>query len=274
MSTYRYWIATALAASLLVGCASKEKHADLVKAEEAYESARSEEKVARYARDELNRAEQRLQAAQAAWDKDGDEEEVGHLSYLVTQQVEIARATAGRGEAEDVVGKAEEQRQQIRMQARNRQIEQAELRAQSAEQRAQQLEKELQDLNAKQTNRGVEITLGDVLFDTGSAVLKPQGVRSVQKLAQYLADNPQRRVLVEGFTDSVGSETFNEQLSQRRADSVRDVLLRNGINGDRIETLGYGEAFPVASNADSGGRQLNRRVEVIISDESGQIPRR
>ncbi|MEO7558921.1 MAG: OmpA family protein, partial [Nitrosospira sp.] len=143
--------------------------------------------------------------------------------------------------------------------------------AQDAEMRAAQLQSQLNELNAQQTDRGVVVTLGDVLFDTNKAQLKSGGVRAVQKLADVLKQNPQRKIFVEGFTDSRGSDSYNQNLSERRANAVRDTLLGMGISGDRIATRGYGKNFPVASNDSDTGQQLNRRVEIVISDESGNI---
>lgn len=139
---------------------------------------------------------------------------------------------------------------------------------------AQSLALELAELQAKSTNRGMVITLGDVLFDTGSARLREPGQRAVDKLAAFLREYPQRTVAIEGFTDNVGSETYNQELSERRADAIRDALLALGISVDRISIHGYGKAYPIASNGDPTGRQLNRRVEVVISDEDGRIPPR
>ncbi len=143
--------------------------------------------------------------------------------------------------------------------------------AQAALQRNLMLEEQLRDLNAKKTNRGMVITIGDVLFDTGRAELKSGGLRDMDKLVSFLQNNPQRRAQIEGFTDSVGSEGMNQALSARRADAVRSVLVSRGIAGDRIGAQGYGEAFPVAGNDSAGGRQMNRRVEIVLSDEGGVV---
>jgi outer membrane protein OmpA-like peptidoglycan-associated protein len=140
-----------------------------------------------------------------------------------------------------------------------------------AEGRARQLEAQLTALEAKKTDRGMVITLGDVLFDTNQAQLKPGGVRDVQKLADFFKQYPQRRLLIEGFTDSTGSAGSNQDLSERRAGSVRTALLDMGINNDRISSRGYGESYPAAGNDTAAGRQMNRRVEVIVSDDSGKI---
>jgi len=110
-----------------------------------------------------------------------------------------------------------------------------------------------------------------VLFDTGSATLRPGGQRVVAWLADFLREYPERTLAIEGFTDSVGGDTFNQDLSERRAASVRVALIQSGIDGSRIDVRGYGKAFPVASNDTAEGRQRNRRVEVVISDARGGI---
>ncbi len=130
---------------------------------------------------------------------------------------------------------------------------------------------ELLALNAQKTDRGMVITLGDVLFNTDQAQLKPDGTRNVQKLGDFLIKYPQDRVSVEGHTDSVGSNSYNQDLSDRRAYSVRTALTDMGISIDRVATHGYGEEFPVASNNNAESRQLNRRVEIILSDADGKI---
>jgi outer membrane protein OmpA-like peptidoglycan-associated protein len=134
-----------------------------------------------------------------------------------------------------------------------------------------QQEQQLKELDAKKTPRGMVITLGDVLFAVNKAELSAGGVRNVQKLADFLNQYPQRKVLIEGHTDSTGSRSINQPLSERRADAVRSALADMGISSDRIETRGYAETYPVASNNTAAGRQLNRRVEIILSDDSGNI---
>jgi OOP family OmpA-OmpF porin len=164
---------------------------------------------------------------------------------------EAERAAKAKGEAE-----------QARMAARA----EAE-RAAKAKAEADQLTKELSDLKAKQTERGIILTLGDVLFATGKADLSPEAMRSVDKLVEFLKKYTNRNVLIEGHTDSVGSDEFNLTLSQKRADSLKEALTGKGIEEKRITTVGYGKKYPVASNDTQGGRQQNRRVEVSILNE-------
>jgi outer membrane protein OmpA-like peptidoglycan-associated protein len=140
-----------------------------------------------------------------------------------------------------------------------------------AENRSQQLDAQLRDMEAKKTDRGMVITLGDVLFDSDRAQLKSGGMRNVQKLAVFFKQYPQRKVMIEGFTDSTGSNSHNQELSDQRANSVRTALLDMGIGTDRVTSRGYGESYPVAGNDTAAGRQLNRRVEIIVSDNSGNI---
>ena len=129
-------------------------------------------------------------------------------------------------------------------------------------------------LDAKKTERGMVITMGDVLFDTGRAELKSGGMRNVEKLSGFLKAYPQRKVMIEGYTDSVGGDEMNRTLSSRRADAVRAALLSQGVGSDRLATMGYGELHPVAGNDSASGRQLNRRVEIVLSDETGAIKQR
>ena len=146
--------------------------------------------------------------------------------------------------------------------------------AQDAESRSRQLEAQLKDMEAKKTDRGMVITLGDVLFDTNQAQLKSGAMRNLQKLADFFKQYPQRKLMIEGFTDSTGSRPRNQELSDKRAYSVRTALLDMGVGADRITSRGYGESYPVAGNDTAAGRQLNRRVEIIISDDSGNIATR
>ncbi len=156
-------------------------------------------------------------------------------------------------------------------------LQQAELSQQQtreAQMRASKLEKELKDLNAKQTDRGMVITLGDVLFDTNKAKLRSSSTRSLQKLVTFLNKHPKRMVLIEGYTDSTGSAEYNLALSSRRSYSVQSALMNMGISKDRINTHGYGLASPVATNTTAAGRQMNRRVEIVLPDNDNTISKR
>lgn len=130
---------------------------------------------------------------------------------------------------------------------------------------------QLKALQAKKTDRGMVITLGDVLFNVDKTNLSAGGINNVKKLAAFLEKYPQRKVQIEGHTDSTGSDSYNQGLSERRADAVKTALVNMGISADRITTRGYGESSPVATNNTAAGRQINRRVEIVLSDEDGNI---
>jgi outer membrane protein OmpA-like peptidoglycan-associated protein len=130
----------------------------------------------------------------------------------------------------------------------------------------QKLREELAELEAQKTERGLVLTLGDVLFDVDEASLKAGATQSLSRLVTFLKEYPDRQVLVEGHTDSTGTEQYNLGLSQRRADSVVQFLTLNGIAPERAIARGYGKAYPVAGNETASGRQRNRRVEIVILD--------
>jgi outer membrane protein OmpA-like peptidoglycan-associated protein len=136
---------------------------------------------------------------------------------------------------------------------------------------AAEMQKSLEELQAKQTERGMVLTLSDVLFDTGAATLKPGADLAMDRVAAFMTENPTTRVIIEGHTDSRGSDSYNEELSRRRADAVKAALATRGVTGDRIDAVGRGEGFPVASNESRAGQQQNRRVEIIFSDQSGRF---
>ncbi|MDP9200113.1 MAG: OmpA family protein, partial [Pseudomonadota bacterium] len=136
----------------------------------------------------------------------------------------------------------------------------------AAAREAADLQRQIDELEAKETDRGLVLTLGDVLFTSGQADLKAGVASNLGRLATFLHQNPGRNVEIEGHTDNVGNDDYNQALSQRRADSVRSFLIQQGIGPERIRASGKGEHQPVADNESSGGRQQNRRVEVIIEN--------
>ncbi|MBA4142391.1 MAG: OmpA family protein [Nitrosospira sp.] len=272
--------------AILAGCSSTpDRNATLENARSSYRAAQSNPQVVNLAPVELKEAGDALARANDAWNQRKNLAEVEHLAYLAQRRVAIAQETAKGKGAEAAVSHAQAERDRIRLAARTEEVEKtqrsaeasqqqaryAEQQARAAEMRTRQLEAQLNELNAKQTDRGMVVTLGDVLFDTNEAQLKSGGVRAVQKVADALKQYPQRTIIIEGFTDSTGSDSYNQQLSERRANAVRDALVSMGISADRINARGLGESFPVASNESNAGRQMNRRVEITFSDESGNV---
>ena len=260
----------------LGACAATPKtDAALEQAQAAVNSAQADPNVSKYSSLDLANAEKELANAQAAANQ-GHMDEVDQPAYLAMETARIAqvRAAAKADDARVAAGQGE--RDRILLNAKTREAETARAKTEIAldqrdiaAQQAASLQGELDQLKATQTARGIVLTLGDVLFDTGKAELKPGAARKLDQLAQFLNDHPDRRVEIDGFTDSVGSDSYNEELSQNRADSVRSALLARGIDGTRITTQGFGKSYPVATNTDSSGRQLNRRVEVVIGSNGG-----
>ncbi|MEO6078883.1 MAG: OmpA family protein [Steroidobacteraceae bacterium] len=145
--------------------------------------------------------------------------------------------------------------------------ETARLAGVEAAQQAAELQRQIEELRARPTDRGLVLTLGDVLFASGQADLKAGATTNLDKLVAFLSRYPNRTVMIEGYTDSLGSDDLNLGLSQRRADSVKAYIAGHGIGAARLTSVGKGEADPVAGNDSAAGRQQNRRVEVIISNQ-------
>lgn len=260
----------------LAGCVSTPRpNAALESARTAVQAAQADPNVGKYAALDMEAAKKQFELAEAAA-AHHDDAGVAHPAYLAAQTARLAqaRATAKADDARVAAGQAE--RDKIQLAARTRDVDNAKMatnaalgqRDQATEQSAR-LQAEVDQLKATPTPRGLVLTLGDVLFDTGKARLNPGSARKLDQLAQFLADHPDRRVQIDGFTDSVGTDSYNQDLSQQRADAVKSALITRGIDPSRIGAQGYGKGFPVANNVDSGGRQLNRRVEVVIGGDNG-----
>ena len=278
--------AACLAGLWLAACAPSPEVPDEVTAVRA-ELARlqSDPALAPLVAEALTEAETAVQLAEQR-----DEPELtAHRVYLAQRRIATARALAEARLAEQERETLVAQRERAQLDARTREAEAAKseadaarmeadaARAAAAEARNQAvtLQQEIEAMHARQTDRGIVLTLGDVLFATGKAELKPGAVLDLDRLATFLQRYPERTAVVEGHTDSVGGEDYNQGLSQRRADAVRAYLLRMGIDAARVTATGMGESAPVAPNDTAAGRQQNRRVEIIVTDgrdQSGSAP--
>ncbi|EUB71906.1 OmpA/MotB domain protein [Pseudomonas sp. GM41(2012)] len=246
-----------LAASVALAACSTPPNANLEQARSNYTGLQTNPQASKVAALETKEASDYLDKAEKAYQDKEDQAKVDQLAYLTNQRVEVAKQTIALRNAEANLKNASAQRAQARLDARDAQI------------------KQLQDsLNAKQTDRGTLVTFGDVLFATDRADLKSSGLVNINKLAQFLSENPDRKVIVEGYTDSTGTANHNQSLSERRAGSVRTALVKMGVDPARIVAQGYGKEYPVAENSSVSGRAMNRRVEVTISnDNQPVIPR-
>lgn len=266
---------TALGLSaLLTACAGTPTNPKVEDARTAYQAIEDDPYVARAGSTQLRDAEQALRHAESLLEEDADTVRVEHAAYLANRHAEIASQQGERARLQEEIANAQNQREQLRLQHETMKARQAQAQAQQAQSEAERLRQEMAALQAEQTERGMVLTLGDVLFDLNEAELKPAGLRTVERLAEFMKEYPERRVRVEGYTDSTGEADYNQQLSERRAEAVRNALMLAGIQPSRVEVQGFGEQYPVASNDTSSGRQQNRRVEIVISDQEGNIQMR
>jgi outer membrane protein OmpA-like peptidoglycan-associated protein len=283
-------IAAAVASLLLAACAAAPVKPDgAAEARNKLTQLQSDPNLA-------SRAPLAMQAAdtavRAAEQPEADRELAAYRVYLADRKVEIARAQAETSLAEDQHTALRAQRESARLDARTHEADAARdqvamaraegteqrvaanearseadaahLDAASSERETVELQRQIDVLQARRTDRGLVLTLGDVLFASGRADLRAGATSNLDKVVTFLNEHPDRTVAIEGYTDS--SEDYRPGLSERRADSVKSYLAEQGINSLRLSASGGGEGDPVASNDSAAGRQLNRRVEVVISN--------
>jgi outer membrane protein OmpA-like peptidoglycan-associated protein len=258
----------------LAACASAPP-AGLEQARATLRAAQADPEVARYAPAELDLAERSLREAEQS---SGD---AAHRAYIAQQEARIARELAAARAFEAKARITERAALERRVQAAEADRDRALARAVAAEAardeqdrlaaEVRRLKAQVAEMEAQKTERGWILTLGsDLLFDIGQAKLKPAGQRAIASVARFMRERGERRVVIEGFTDSTGSAAMNQRLSERRAHAVRDALVNEGIHGERIEARGLGAQNPVASNVSPDGRSLNRRVEIVIGEGVGR----
>jgi outer membrane protein OmpA-like peptidoglycan-associated protein len=285
VKTTRFSVGAVVSAILLAACASTPEGTEqLEQARIDVKTLASDPLASQAASQELSNARSSLEQAENAM-KDREREEMTHYSYLASQQAKTGMERVNEARSKEQVSQGEAERNRVLLESRTREAEAAKAsaeeqaraaqaqaqQAQAAQKEAADAQRQLAEMQAKQTERGMVLTLGDVLFDTSQATLKPGAVTVLDRVASFLNENKETKVMIEGHTDSRGSDQYNEQLSQRRAQAVADALAFRGIDRSRVEALGRGEALPVASNDTSAGQQQNRRVELVFSDASGRF---
>lgn len=254
----------AAAVSLLSACSSTPERIEELEAARALVPQVEASPRAGIAATNVSEARKSLDRANKLADSGGKVDDIQFESEVASRNAQIANEKILTAQAQEEIAKGNAERTAVIAEAR-------ESEARQAEQRASNLEQELADLKAKKTDRGMVLTLGDVLFDTGKATLKPGAYVTVDRLATVLKEAPDRKVMIEGHTDSTGSEDLNQSLSERRAASVQAALLERGVSSQQISAVGKGESTPVASNDNASGRQQNRRVEMIFTDNKSQV---
>jgi outer membrane protein OmpA-like peptidoglycan-associated protein len=269
---FGFWLGLTTAAGVLA-CAH-EPPAALVAARGDYRQVAADPMVQQEAAVPLYEAKQALDRADRAFANDADEEEVEHLAYLASRRAEIAHALGLREAAREHTEQLGEERSEVLLDARTQeaearraQAELAQMETEAERQRADELARELEELQARPTERGLVLTLGDVFFEVDRSELQPGAEVHLTRLVEFLQEYPDRNVLIEGHTDSTGSESYNLDLSRRRAEAVRGFLVGRGVAPSRVATEGYGLSRPIASNATVAGRQQNRRVEIVVLNE-------
>lgn len=223
-----------------------ERRAQQQRADEAQQRAQQEAQQRQLAEQDRQRAQEELRAAQQAREQAEQER----------QRAEAARQAAF-----------------AQQQAAESQAQQAQLAAQRAQQEKEQTRQQLlQQLNqvmqTRETARGLIVNMPDVLFDTGKYTLKPGARERLARVAGILQAYPGLRVQIEGHTDSTGTPEFNQRLSEQRAQAVQQFLETQGVTRDLVTAQGFGQTAPVASNSTAEGRQLNRRVDLVVSGEA------
>lgn len=275
-------------AGLLGACSSMQTTNLLEQTRSDYRTVQNNPQVAKYAPLELKQADDAMAKANAAAADNQSSEDIDKLAYLAKQKIAVTQEMTKQKSSESSIVGASKERDQMRLDQRTNEADRAkeatalakgktadaERQTLDAQRRTAQLEAQLAELAAKKTERGMVITLGDVLFQTDKAALSEDGLNTSRKLAKVLEENPERTVLIEGFTDSTGSTAHNQRLSESRATSVRLALQNMGVNRNRIAIRGFGESYPIAGNDTSENRQLNRRVEIILSNDNGAIRQR
>ena len=227
---------------------------------------------------DIANARKSLEAANRLAESKGKRTDIEYEANNAVTSAQIANEKILTAQANEEIAAGSAQRQAVLIQAREResqrsadQASDARRQADASALRADSLEAQLADLKLQKTERGLVLTLGDVLFDTGQATLKPGAFETLDRLATALREKSARKVLIEGHTDNVGSDESNRGLSERRAQSVQSALIQRDVPRSQITALGKGENFPIASNDSVDGRQSNRRVELIFTEDQTRV---
>ena len=220
---------------------------------------------------DIANARKSLEAANRLAEAKGKRTDIEYEANNAVTSAQIASEKILTAQANEEIANGTAQRQAVLLQARERESQRSADQASASAQRVDSLEAQLADLKVQKTERGLVLTLGDVLFDTGQATLKSSAYATLDRLATALRDKSGRKVLIEGHTDNVGSDESNQGLSERRAQSVQSALMQRDVARSQVTAIGKGENFPIASNDSVDGRQSNRRVELIFTEDQTRV---
>ncbi len=253
-----------IACIFLASCASAPKsYAPLEQANAELTKTKSEPGIKQVASVTLFEAEEQIKLAEQSLSENNTTAADHHI-YIANNKRIIAEELLLKYQHEQNLKSLKQQQNEMIANARRTESQRAQTETQRAQQRIKQLEQALGQYKAEETSRGTILVINDLLFASGGASLQAQSQRRLEPLVQYLQGNAQRGIIIEGHTDSLGNPEVNKRLSLQRADAVMEHLVSRGIDPQRIETRGFGEEVPVASNTTNAGRAMNRRVEVVI----------
>ena len=266
----RVVLSVAIAAILAACSSAPPRNESLETARTAVPAVENSSRAGVAAADIAN-ARKSLQAANQLAESKGKLADIEYEANNAVTSAQIANEKILTAQANEEAATGTAKRQAILIEARERESQRSADQADASALRADSLEAQLADLRLQKTERGLVLTLGDVLFDTGQATLKSGANETMDRLATALREKSGRKVTIEGHTDNVGSDASNQSLSERRAQAVQSALTQRGVTRNQITALGKGENFPIATNDSADGRQSNRRVELIFTEDQTRI---
>ena len=244
--TVKKLVTPVLIATLAVGCAELQKPQSLLDAEKAYQTAANDPIIQKYSADQLANANKTLLTSATAT----SEEDLASIAYISSTQINTAKHLASA--------------EQAMQNSKDLLIKQEQSTAAAVIAEQDQAQQQLLAMQANEAEREILLAFGKIEFVTGTSDLVPGAATGINMLAGYMSKFKAKEVTIAGHTDNSGSDTLNQDLSQQRADFIRNLLVTKGVAESRITTLGYGQSQPIAENTTRDGRQKNRRIEITF----------
>jgi len=244
--TVKKLVTPILIATLAVGCAELQKPQSFLDAEEAYQTAANDPVIQKYSADQLEKANKTLLTSATAT----SEEDLASIAYISSTQINTAKHLASA--------------EQATQNSKDLLIKQEQSTAAAVIAEQDQAQQQLLAMQANEAEREILLAFGKIEFVTGTSDLVPGAAAGIDMLAGYMSKFKAKEVTIAGHTDSSGSDTLNQDLSQQRADFIRNILVTKGVAENRITALGYGQSQPISENTTRAGRQKNRRIEIAF----------